>query len=80
MIAVRGHVGRCAVTTRHPESGERDFDTVKLLARYRRELDTTEPIACGVYGEVIEPGVLRVGDSVTLTLAQRPKRCWRSSR
>lgn len=66
LIAVRGHVGRCAVTTRHPESGERDFDTVKLLARYRRELDTTEPIACGVYGEVIEQGMLRVGDAATL--------------
>ena len=61
LVAFRGHVGRCLVTTRHPETGEVDLPTLELLA-YRRGLDTTEPLAFGIYGEVIEPGRVRLGD------------------
>jgi uncharacterized protein YcbX len=64
VIAPRGHVGRCAITTRDPDTGTRDVDTLNALASYRRDLDTTEPLACGVYGEIVEPGVVRVGDAV----------------
>jgi uncharacterized protein YcbX len=62
---VRGHVGRCLVTTRHPDSGLSDLPTLELLS-YRRELATTEPLAFGVYGEVLEPGRVRVGSVVAL--------------
>ena len=65
-VALRGHVGRCLVTSRDPESGERDVDTLGALATYRRDGGTTEPLACGVYGEVLEPGTVRVGDPVAL--------------
>jgi uncharacterized protein YcbX len=61
-IALTGHTGRCAVTTRNPESGIPDLDTLRLLAGYRRDATTTEPLACGVHGEVITPGMVRVGD------------------
>lgn len=64
-VLVNGHIGRCAVTTRDPDSGRRDFDTLGALAGYRREADTTEPLACGVYGVVLEGGGVRVGDAVT---------------
>ena len=64
-ILARGHVGRCAVTTLDPDSGERDFDTLGALASYRGDAGTTEPLACGIYGVVLEPGTVRVGDAVT---------------
>jgi hypothetical protein len=64
-VMARGHVGRCAVTTLDPDSGERDFDTLAALASYRRDAGTTEPLACGIYGVVLEPGTVRVGDPVT---------------
>lgn len=61
-----GHVGRCVITTRHPETGEGDLDTLKLLATYRHKIGTTEPLAFGVYGEVLEGGRVAVGDEVTV--------------
>jgi len=64
LVRMRGHVGRCVVTTRHPETGEVDLPTLELLASYRRDAETTEPLAFGIYGEVVEPGRVRVGDAV----------------
>lgn len=60
----RGHVGRCVITNRDPESGEITLQTLKILGRYRRELETTEPVAFGIYGEIVQPGTIRVGDFV----------------
>jgi uncharacterized protein YcbX len=71
LVRPRGHVGRCVITTRDPDTGEADLPTLKLLAGYRRHLDTTEPLAFGIYGEVLEPGTVRVGDAVSLTDGQR---------
>jgi uncharacterized protein YcbX len=59
-----GNVGRCMVTTRDPVTAERDFDTLGVLARYRGEIDTTEPLPLGVVGEVVTTGRVRVGDAV----------------
>ena len=66
LVRVRGHVGRCLVTQRHPESGTSDLPTLDLLRSYRGGLDTTEPLAFGVYGEVLEPGPVAVGDPIAL--------------
>jgi len=57
-------VGRCAVTTRDPDTGERDLDTLRILRSYRERLPDGE-IPFGVYAEVEEPGIVRVGDEVT---------------
>jgi len=65
VVRVRGHVGRCNITHRHPETGDADLPTLDLLRSYRAALDTTEPLAFGVYGEVLEPGRVAVGDPVT---------------
>jgi uncharacterized protein YcbX len=61
-VCPRGNVGRCAVTTRDPENGERTLDTLAALGAYRE--DGTERLPFGVWGEVVRPGRIRVGDSV----------------
>ncbi|HEX4467142.1 MAG TPA: MOSC N-terminal beta barrel domain-containing protein [Solirubrobacteraceae bacterium] len=63
-VLVHGHVGRCIVTTKHPDSGVADLPTLDLLRAFRANTDTTEPLPFGVYGEVTRPGVVRVGDRV----------------
>jgi len=66
IVTVQGHVGRCLVTKRDPDSGIPDLDTLGALASYRREANTTEPLACGVFATVREPGTVRLGDAVEL--------------
>jgi hypothetical protein len=65
-IRPRGHVGRCIVTSRHPESGVVDLPTLELLRSFRSGLETTEPLPFGVCGEVVRAGTVRVGDRVEL--------------
>ena len=64
LVRFAGHVGRCSITTRHPESGVVDLPTLDLLRAYRNDLDTTEPLPFGVYGEALEGGAVAVGDEV----------------
>ena len=64
LARVRGHVGRCNITHRHPETGCADLQTLDVLRAYRGGLDTTEPLAFGIYGEVLRPGRVAVGDTV----------------
>lgn len=66
VVAMHGHVGRCAVTTQNPESGVPDLDTLRGLNAYRDPAATTSPLALGIWGEVVEPGRVRVGDAVRL--------------
>ena len=68
-VAVREHVGRCAVTTLAPDRGVRDLDTLGTIAAYRGEVQTREPIPFGVWCEVVEPGPVAVGDPVELARA-----------
>jgi uncharacterized protein YcbX len=64
VVIPQGHVGRCAVTTQNPDSGKPDLDTLKALAAYRGDADTTEPLSFGIYAAVAEAGPVRVGDPV----------------
>ncbi len=64
LVEWHGHVGRCATTTRDPDSGEVTFPTLHLLAAYRKEHPSEEPLPFGIYGEVLEGGPVHVGDTV----------------
>ena len=64
IIVPRGNVGRCAVTTLDPVTGVSDLDTLAALASYRGEKVTSEPLAFGVWGQIAQGGVVRVGDPV----------------
>lgn len=64
VVLVRENVGRCAVTTRDPDTGARDLDTLGAIAEYRAHVPTKEPLPFGVWCEVVEPGRIAVGDSV----------------
>jgi hypothetical protein len=64
LLRVGGPVERCAVTTRDPETGERDLDTLRLIRGYREPRDGVE-VPFGVYATVEQPGRVRVGDEVT---------------
>jgi uncharacterized protein YcbX len=66
-VIPRGNVGRCAVTTYDPDTAERDLETLDVIARYRASVLTTEPLPFGVWGEVVEPGRVAVGDPVDIT-------------
>ena len=51
------------MTTRNPETGVKDFDTLKEIKSYRG-LREGKSIDFGVYADVVTPGTIRVGDPV----------------
>ena len=54
---------RCRMTTRNPDTGVRDFDTLRAIKAYRG-LRAGKKIDFGVYASVEKPGRIRVGDPV----------------
>jgi uncharacterized protein len=63
VVALREQVARCAITTRNPTTGEPDFDTLRVIKAYRGARER-KLIDFGVYGEVAEPGRVRLGDAI----------------
>jgi len=66
VVIPQGNVGRCAITTQNPDTGQVDLDTLNALAGYRSGVETTEPLPFGVHAAVATPGRVRVGDPVSL--------------
>ena len=63
-IRVRGQIPRCVVTTLAPDTGDKDFTTLNLIARHRPRIEGRRGLPFGMYAEVVEPGRVRVGDAV----------------
>ncbi len=55
---------RCAITTLDPNTGERDFDTLRLILSYR---PSRRAAYLGVYGIVEATGSVSVGDEIVLS-------------
>ena len=67
LVYLRHDVGRCAITTQNPDTGVPDFDTLRTIMGYRPETaneNGKKHVPFGVYGEVVEPGRVALGDSV----------------
>jgi MOSC domain-containing protein len=62
-VAFNGDIGRCIVTSRDPDTGTVDLPTLVTLAGYRRD-GVSEALPFGVYGAVLVPGRVKVGDIV----------------
>jgi uncharacterized protein YcbX len=65
VVSFTGHVGRCLITSRDPDTGVVDLPTLDLLGSYRGDGEGTEPLPFGVWGRVVSPGAVRIGDEVT---------------
>jgi uncharacterized protein YcbX len=63
VVRVHEQVARCAITTKNPDTGERDLDTLRVIRAYRGTRGKKQ-IDFGVFGEVVGPGRIRVGDPV----------------
>lgn len=65
ILQVGAPVPRCAMTTHDPDTGRRDFDTLRAIKEYRGQANGKD-IIFGVWAEVETPGVIRVGDEVSV--------------
>ena len=63
VVEVTKQDARCRMTTRNPDTGVRDFDTLRAIKEYRG-VRNGKSIDFGVYADVVQPGVIRVGDPV----------------
>ena len=53
-------IHRCVMTNLSPDTGEKDFDTLSVLAQHRK---VGTELLLGVYGDVERPGRIEVGDA-----------------
>jgi uncharacterized protein YcbX len=65
LLLVESPVPRCFVTTLDPDTGLRDFPTLKVIKDYRGVSEDGD-LPFGMYASVREPGTVRVGDGVSI--------------
>jgi uncharacterized protein YcbX len=68
MLRAGGPVKRCAATTRDPDSGSVNLQTLRLITAYRGRQSSALGLGAnfGIYGEVLEPGTISVGDRLKI--------------
>lgn len=64
VVRICGQVPRCVLTTKDPDTGEKDFNTLQEIARQRPRIAGGGGLPFGMYAEVEEPGPVAVGDEV----------------
>lgn len=66
LLRIYGQVPRCVVTMQSPDTGKKDFDSLKVIVSYRPLMhdEDGKGIPFGMYAEVERPGRVRVGDRV----------------
>jgi uncharacterized protein YcbX len=64
VVRILGPVPRCVATTRDPDTGMKDFDTLKQISAYRPLMQEPRGVPFGMYAEVERPGRVAVGDEV----------------
>jgi uncharacterized protein YcbX len=63
-IEVAGQVPRCVFTTKDPETGDKDWDTLTQIAKYRPRIAGDGGLPFGMYARVVQPATVCVGDEV----------------
>ena len=66
VVVPGGNVGRCRVTTLDPDTGTRDLETLDVLARYRRDVPSTEALSFGIWARVERAGHVALGDEIAV--------------
>ena len=66
VLRIRGQIPRCVVTTQDPNTGLREWNTLKQIASFRTPLPDRGGIPFGVYATVETPGGVAVGTEVAL--------------
>lgn len=64
VVRVIGPVPRCRVTNQDPLTGERDWNTLGQIARFRARIPRDGGLPFGVYARVLRGGRVAVGDRV----------------
>jgi uncharacterized protein YcbX len=60
-------IERCAIVTKDPDTGQVDWNGLKVLADYRGK----DNVCMGIAAEVVEPGAVAVGDTVEVLAGTR---------
>lgn len=66
LVRIIGPIPRCVVTTQSTETGEKDWNTLAQIAKYRPRIAGDGGLPFGVYARVEQPGRAAVGDRVEL--------------
>jgi uncharacterized protein len=61
VVRINGPIPRCAMTTHDPDTGERDYDTLRAIKDYRGQVDGKD-LMFGMWADVVVPGTVRLGD------------------
>jgi uncharacterized protein len=64
VLRITGQIPRCVVTTQSPETGEKDWNTLTQIAKYRPRINGDGGLPFGMYAHVEEAGTARLGDEV----------------